>query len=183
MYFCYSTVFSTLRKYTVCKSPVKSLFIAIWKCALLGKFDIEDDENSYKYHKGIEIPNIIKNRVNTISISNIETWVHSKLIPILDNDHLLDIIQTINILIEHEFDISDDTILCTNPLYTKRDFLNKTAWEFEQYISIVLKYVFTNHNEIDKDSIKDIVKWAESNISECFSKNLIGRRFPTTLPV
>ncbi|MGM9970102.1 MAG: DUF1837 domain-containing protein [Anaeroplasma sp.] len=183
MNLCYSTVFQTLKPYVCSKPEVKSLITALWTSTLQMKTIIKDDENSYKYHINTEIPNKIKTKVKETPIKKIKTGIYNSLVPILKKNNLIEIIKTINALLKYDENIRDDDFLCENPLYTKKEFLIKKTWEFEEYLSIILKYVFTNDNELNGKLVEERINFAKSKIDEFSSISIIPFGSSIDLPI
>ena len=183
MHLCYGTVFYTIKSYVTLKPEVESLISALWTSTLNIDTIVEDDENAYKYHTGTDIPNKIKTSAKEMAIKDIASRVKSKLVPILQDHNLIKIIQIINMLLKYDNMIEDDDIFCEFPLYTKKEFLNKETWEFEEYISIVLKYVFTNDNELKKAVSEEKIKFAKSKINECCPITIISYGSTVELPI
>lgn len=183
MYICYATVFNIILSY-VCERPgIQKLFEAIWPIVLQKERSIKDDENSYKYHRGLDIPNWVKKEARNLPIKSISNGIHTNLLPILNESKITEIIKAINILLEHDEIIDNDKVFCENPRYTKKEILDKKAWEIEEYLAIVLKYVFTNDNELDKDLVNTRYKFALSKINKYPSIDIIPFGSSVELPI
>ena len=183
MHLCYGTVFYTIKSFVTFAPEVKKLILALWASTINIENIIDEDENAYKYHTGTDIPYKMKIIAKDMKIKDISARVKYELVPFLKEQDLIKIIQIINILIKYDNTIKNEDIFCKSPSYTKKEFISKETWEFEEYISIVLKYVFTNDNELKKIESEEKIKFAKSKINECCPITIIPYENSVELPI
>lgn len=164
MHLCYSTIFYTLCDYLNKGKNKTNLTSAIWAAAMNWEEIINEDENASRYHSGKDIPNKTKSAVQGETIKNIAKRINTKLFPILKSNKSDEIIKLINTLVTYDTIIDDEKTLCENPFYTKKEFLKKGTWEFEEYLAIILKYVITNDNESKSEISKSRIEFAKTKM-------------------
>ena len=183
MSLCYATVFKTIQEFVQQKNPVNVTCKALWNSMFNGEIDIDEDENKYQYHSKTELPNRVKTKALSRRICEISQSINQFLTPLINVEKQKKVINIINCLIKVDKNISDDDIICNDPAFTKKEFLKKTAWEFEIYLAIILKYIFSDDNEIKGENAQKILKQIKNEFDLDDNINIIQFNNSIVLPI